>query len=221
MQKPEPRKFPDARKEWKETHLLAVHSCLWEQLHTAPRPVRSLEDARGLKIFAGTKEFSNTIKALGMSPVTMGMGDIYTGLEKGVIEGVVLPNDVLKARKLAEVLHYGTNVSLGYQTFYLVMNTEKYNGLPADVRKVIDDLSGDYLVDLFAKAQYDINQEGERFAVEKCNFQFVDLTPAEMARWEEVLKPLWDQAATNLDAKKLPGKKILEELQALLVKYNQ
>jgi TRAP-type C4-dicarboxylate transport system substrate-binding protein len=101
------------------------------------------------------------------------------------------------------------------------MNTKRYNSLPVDIRKVIDDLSGDYLVDLFAKAQYDINEEGEKFAVEKCHFQYVDLLPGQMARWEEALKPLWDQAATSLDARGLPGKKILDELQTLLVKYNQ
>jgi TRAP-type C4-dicarboxylate transport system substrate-binding protein len=158
---------------------------------------------------------------LGFTPVTVGLGDVYTAADKGVIDGAVLPTDLLEGRKLAEVFHYGTKVSLGYNTFYLAMNKKKYESLPADIRKAIDDVGGDHIVDLYAKIWLKLDEQGARYAVEKEKFQFIELSSSELARWEKAVKPVWDAKEADLDAKGLPGKKIIQELKANLAKYSK
>ena len=215
------KKFPEARKEFSDTHIIAIYCTGWQFLFTGKKPVRTLEEVKGLKVMSPAKAISDTGRALGFTPVTVGLGDVYTAADKGVIDGAVLPTDLLEGRKLAEVFHYGTKVSLGYNTFYLAMNKKKYESLPADIRKAIDDVGGDHIVDLYAKIWLKLDEQGAKYAVEKEKFQFIELSPSELARWEKAVKPIWDAKEAELEAKGLPGKKIIQELRANLAKYSK
>jgi TRAP-type transport system periplasmic protein len=215
------KRLPEARKEWADTQVLALHACLSYRVLTGKKAVRTLEDAKGLKLVTTTKIAADTAKEIGATPVTVGLGDVYSAAEKGVVDGSLLPTDLLQSRKFAEVFHYGTRASMGYDAFFMVMNKKKYGSLPADIRKIIDEMSGDYLVDLYAKAWVKIIDEGAKYAVEKEKFQFIDLSPAELARWEKVTRPIWDRKAAELEGKGLPGKKLIVEWRGLLEKFGK
>jgi TRAP-type C4-dicarboxylate transport system substrate-binding protein len=60
-------------------------------------------------------------KALDFTPVSMPMKDLYLGLEKGVIDGVALPREILVSRRLGAITKYVTDIVLGHDTFFVVM----------------------------------------------------------------------------------------------------
>jgi len=91
--------------------VLAVQGGNLPGLVTRDRPVESLDDLRGMRIRAPT-ELLNVLRDLGADPVNMPMGDVYSALAKGIIDGVVAPTDTFNALHLAEVAHYYTRMAV-------------------------------------------------------------------------------------------------------------
>jgi TRAP-type C4-dicarboxylate transport system substrate-binding protein len=85
--------------------VLAVQGGSLPGVVTRERPVRSLEDLRGLRLRVPT-ELLQMMRELGVDPVNMPMGDVYSALAKGVIDGLVAPTDTFKSLHLAEVSRY-------------------------------------------------------------------------------------------------------------------
>jgi hypothetical protein len=85
------------------------------------------------------------------------------------------------------------------------------------VQKVFEELSGDWAVDFTGKAQDKFDKEAQEEAIGK-GLELITLSPQEQARWRKTLIPVQEQYAAELDSKKLPGKKIAEELKRFLEK---
>src|SRR2546430_3720062 len=109
----------------------------------AKKPVHTPEDLAGLKLRARTAVPVAIVKARGGPPVTLAAPETYNALERGVIDGTLFPWEAISGFKLAEVLRHHTVVNLYATSLFMTMNQKKYESLPPDLRKVIDDLSGD------------------------------------------------------------------------------
>jgi TRAP-type C4-dicarboxylate transport system substrate-binding protein len=100
------RRLPEIGQELEGLKVLAVQGGLLPGILTNGRRVRELDDLRGLRIRAPT-ELLAVLGSLGADPVNMPMGEVYSALAKGVIDGVVAPPDTLRALHLSEVAdHY-------------------------------------------------------------------------------------------------------------------
>jgi len=90
------------------------------------------------------------------------------------------------------------------------MNLQTWNKLPPDIQKIFDEMSP-----WAQKLHYDLGNEAgaraESVSVKAGNV-LNKLTPEEKARWAKTTKPLGDTWATNMDAKGLPGKALLDEM---------
>jgi len=102
---------PEFERELEGLVVLAVQGGNLPGLVTRDRPVASLDDLRGMRIRAPT-ELLNVLRDLGADPVNMPMGDVYSALAKGIIDGVVAPTDTFNALHLAEVAHYYTRMAV-------------------------------------------------------------------------------------------------------------
>jgi TRAP-type C4-dicarboxylate transport system substrate-binding protein len=91
--------------------VLAVQGGSLPGIITRDRPVATLNDLRGLRIRV-PGELLNVMRDLGADPVNMPMGDVYSALAKGIIDGVVAPTDTFRALHLAEVAHYYTPLAV-------------------------------------------------------------------------------------------------------------
>jgi TRAP-type transport system periplasmic protein len=85
--------------------VLAVQGGNLPGIITRDRPVNSLADLRGMRIRAPT-ELLPVLRELGVDPVNMPMGEVYSSLAKGVIDGVIAPEDTFKSLHFAEVAKY-------------------------------------------------------------------------------------------------------------------
>jgi TRAP-type C4-dicarboxylate transport system substrate-binding protein len=206
--------FPEVQAEYKGVKMLWLHATPGAVLNTKKKPVKSLEDLKGMKIAVSGATMVKVGKALGLSPVTMSTGDLYEAGDKGVIDGFVRPVELLVSRKLAEVTKYVTEIDLGHDLFFIVMNQKKWDSLPPDVQKVFNELTGDWAVDFTGKAwdKFDTDARGD---VKAKGIEFITLPEQEEAKWRNVLAPIKEEYAAELEAKKLPGKKILEDLKKL------
>jgi TRAP-type C4-dicarboxylate transport system substrate-binding protein len=96
---------PQFGRELAGMEVLAVQGGNLPGIVTRTHAVRSLDDLRGLRLRAPA-ELLEVLRQFGADPVDMPMGDVYSALAKGVLDGVVAPADTLRSLHFAEVAHY-------------------------------------------------------------------------------------------------------------------
>jgi len=202
----------------KAVKVFYVHSCGPCILHTTKKPVYKLEDLKGLKI-RGQAATAKIIEALGGVPVAMPQAEAYEALQKGVAEGNLTPMEVLKSWRQAEVVKYTTECYsiANSSTFYVVMNKEKWNSLPEDIKKIIDDVNAEW-IGKHAKAWAEIDDVGREYTLSLGN-KVIPLSEDEGARWRKAAEPVIDDFVEDLESKGLPGKLYLQTVKEIIAKY--
>ncbi len=129
------------QEEFKEVKVLELNGCISAYLWTK-KPVKTLEDCKGLKLRSPGGHQTNYIKALGAEPVFMPLGDVYLALETGTIDGLVTCPPLVLAFKLHEVAKNGTIATFGCVTEGVVMNKKSWEKTPPDLQKIIEEVVG-------------------------------------------------------------------------------
>lgn len=202
-------------KEYDEVKVMYFHAHGPGILHTAKRPVTKLEELKGMKIRSHGLS-AKIVAALGAVPVAMPMGETYDALRTGVTEGVMAPIETLKGWKLGEVVRFTTqNFGSAYSTgFFVVMNKDKWAALPPDIQKIIEAVNEEW-IEKTGKAWDEIDREGTEVAAARGN-KILTLTPEEDRRWNELVRPIYDEYVKGMRERGLPGeaalKFVLEQL---------
>ena len=189
-------------------------------LHTVSKPVNNLEDVKGLKIRStGTSQL--IVRALGGTPVAMPQGETYDALKKNIVDGTLVPMEALEGFKQGEVLKYTTlTYSIAYsQGFFVVMNLAKWNALPADLQKIITDVSKKY-EDITAKAWGDSDISGRKF-VEKLGHVFIWLSPEESGKFKEAVQPVFKEYIENANKKGVDGAVAFNAVKEMVEEYSK
>jgi TRAP-type transport system periplasmic protein len=107
-------------------------------IHTKT-PVADLDQVKGMRLRAPTPSVTAMLNALGATPVGLPPTQIYENVERGVVEGNVMPWGPVGAFKLHEVLKHHLNARIDAVAMYTLMNENRYNSLPPDIRKLFDE----------------------------------------------------------------------------------
>jgi len=195
-------------KELDEVKILFLHAHGPGILHSKT-PIAKLEDVKGKKIRA-TGLAAKIVQALGGAPVGTTMPETYDALRTGVAEGAMAPIEALQGWKWGEVVSSTTqNFGSAYTaSMFVVMNKAKWNALPPDVQKIMDDVSKEWIVKQ-GQTWDEIDKEGYEFAKKRGN-KVIALSKEEDARWVAAVKPILDEYAKNMKAKGLPGDEALK-----------
>jgi TRAP-type transport system periplasmic protein len=210
------RKFTP--KELADTHVLFLHAHMPGIYYTVKKPVNTLEDMKGLRIRA-TGLSAKIVQALGATPVAMPKSDEYDALQKGVVDGTVGAPAGLITFRLAEITKYSTWITRAGSpaTHFVVMNLKKWNSLPADVKKILNDVAAEW-PEYTGKVWNSLDLEGVEFA-KKQGHKFIVPSAEEGLRWEKALAPVYDDYIKSMQAKGLPGKEVFEYRKQLIDKY--
>lgn len=100
---------PQLQQELSGLKVLAVQGGNFPEVLTINRPIKSLEDFKGLRLRVQS-EATEILKQLGADPVNMPMGETYSALAKGIIDGVVGSVDALASLHFAEVAKHFTHI---------------------------------------------------------------------------------------------------------------
>lgn len=211
--------------EFRGTRLILSHVHDGAELHFAKKEVRSLEDLKGLKVRAPTRIGSRVMTALGGTPVQMPVPQVPEALSKGVVDGTSVPWEVVPAYKINEVTRFHTETGPGRRKwsntiFVVAMNEAKYNGLPADLKKVIDANSGAEASAWAGEIWDGTIAAGRKSATDRGNTITV-LSEAEYQRWVKATENVDDDWVKDVAAKGADGKKLLEDARALANQYDK
>lgn len=208
--------------EFKDVKIIAVHTHGPGLIHAKGDGVRKLEDMKGLKVRGPSRVVNKMITALGATPVGMPVPAMPESLSKGVIDGTVVPWEVTAPYRLSELVNTHTtfagNRSLYVATFVFAMNKAKYDGLPADLKKVIDDNSGLATSRWVGKVMDEGDAPGLE-AAKKRNNTIVALSEAETKRWKDAAAKVAAEWIDEMKAKGIDGKQLVDDARALVAKY--
>jgi TRAP-type C4-dicarboxylate transport system substrate-binding protein len=176
-------------KEWDEVHVLYLTTSGPLILQTVGKPIKTLEDLKGLKI-RGTGRMTDVVKALGAVPIPLEMPDVYESLRRGVIEGIMVDLSTLKYWKFAEVVKYVTSTwRLGTGiTFYFVINKNKWNGLSPDLQKIVAEMAAEAR-ERQGALWNEMDREGTD-AFKSQGGQVIPLSDAEVSKWTKAVEPV-------------------------------
>ncbi|VTU07915.1 TRAP dicarboxylate transporter subunit DctP [Actinobacillus indolicus] len=160
---------------------------------SANKELREPKDARGLKFRVQNSEVLDAqFKALRAIPRKMAFGEMYQGLQTGVVNGAENPYSNIYSQKIHEVQKFITESNHGLLSYMVIVNTKFWNEIPADIRteltKILDEVSVEV-----NKQSHDLNQGDKQKIIDSGASTIVTLTPEQREQWREMVKPVWKQ----------------------------
>jgi TRAP-type C4-dicarboxylate transport system substrate-binding protein len=202
-------------KEFDDTKVLYFHAHGPGLIHTKKKPIKKLEDLKGVKLRA-TGNSAALVKALGATPVATPMPEAYQSIQKGTVDGGMYPLESNKGWKLGEVTDYSTAAfSCAYTTvFFVVMNKDKWNALPDNTKKIIEEINIEW-AQKHGQAWDASDVEGIKFFLNEGN-QIIGIDKKEAEKWKKAALPMIEAYQKELDKKGLNGKEIITFTQKTL-----
>jgi TRAP-type transport system periplasmic protein len=179
--------------EFPGTKALAIWTSEPNVMIMKDKVIRTPADLAGLKIRVAGATAAEVATALGATPVQMPINQVYNALQTGLIDGVFTGSSTLSDFKLDEVASsYTHGAPLGRLTFYTVMNQGVYDGLTDEQKAAIDAIAGPEL-SKSAEIAWNATADSAIAAARASeNNTFVDLSPEEIAAFEELIAPVND-----------------------------
>ncbi len=211
-----------ASAEFKDVKPLAFHVHGDGVFHMTNKPVRTAADLKGLKLRAPTRMTNKFMAVLGATPVSMPVPQVGDALSKGVIDGAVVPYEVVPSVKIQELVKYHSETDPAEPAFYtstfiFAMNKARYESLPADLKQVIDANSGQALSGQIGRAFLQADGEGKKLTAKNTT----NVIPkAELENWKKLSQPLVDGWIADMNAKGQNGKQMFDGAKALITKYS-
>ena len=211
--------------EFKDVQVLALHVHGPGVIHTADKPVKSVADMKGLKMRAPTRQVTKLMSSLGATAVGMPLPGIPDALSKGTIQGAVIPWEVVPSVKVHELTKFHAEFdpaggALYTLTFVMAMNKAKYNSLPADLKKIIDNNSGMATSAWLGNTQQAGDAAGRKAASDRGNTIFT-VSPAEAQEFRRASRALEFEWVEDMNKRGFDGKKLLDGAKALIEKHTK
>jgi TRAP-type C4-dicarboxylate transport system substrate-binding protein len=154
------------------------------------KPLRKLEDWSGLKIRVAGASYAKAMQALGAAPVTMPSGEVYTSLQRGVVDAAHCPDITIQSRRLYEIAKYQTNLGCFVQELTAFMNKAKFEKLSDDQKRVILNAATYWAHDTGGSDVFG-HYLGMRYSAEaKHGVEQIYLSGTETARINKALRPV-------------------------------
>ncbi len=211
------------RPEFAETHIITAWGHDAGVIH-ARREVKRQEDMVGLKLRFPTRQAGEALRALGAAPIGLPVPQIPEALAQGVIDGAVVPWEVVPSIRLHETLRNHTEFE-GSPTFYiatfvLAMNKAKYDGMAPDLRAILDANSGMVAARMAARPWDEEGPKVEEMVRRRGN-AIITLSPEETARFRRTTEPVVTNWIAAMRERNINGAALLEEAKALVAQFGQ
>lgn len=169
-------------------------------------PIKSLDDFRGKKLVASNAIAAKIVTALGATPISFRPDEAYTAIQRGTVDGAVMPFTGMETFKLHEQTKHHLDVALGSDPALLMINRKKYDALPPKAKAAIDKHSNAALSALFGQKTQEQWQKSRGVVSDRVS----TLTREQEAEWKKRLAPIaaeWAQGVPD-------GGKVLEAFRA-------
>jgi C4-dicarboxylate-binding protein DctP len=173
---------------------------------SANKPLRNPEDFRGLKMrIQSSNVLDAQMRAVSALPQKMAFSEVYQALQTGVVDGTENPPSNLYTQKMHEVQKFVTLSDHGYLGYAVIVNKKFWDGLPADIRKQLDDAmeQSTRYANQIAKVENDTSLENVKKSGKS---ELITLTPEQKKAWKKAMFKVHDQMSSRV------GKELVEAI---------
>jgi TRAP-type C4-dicarboxylate transport system substrate-binding protein len=212
---------PAVAAEFKDVKLIALHVHGDGVFHMTGKPIKTMADLKGTKLRAPTRQTNKLLAALGATPVAMPVPQVSEALSKSVIDGALVPYEVVPSVKIQELAKFHSETdpaepAIYTSTFVFAMNKAKYDSLTPELKKVIDANSGQALSGSIGKTFLAADGIGKKLTEKNTH----NVIPAsELQGWKKIGEQVTNDWVADVTAKGANGKQLLESARALIAKY--
>ena len=194
-------------------------------ISTSGKAVNRMEDFKGLKVRAASRQSSKLLARLGATPVGMPIPAVADAMTKGTIDGFLTAWEIIPPFKLQEVSKFHTEIdssrpALFTAGFVFMMNEAKFDALSPDLKEILLRNSGAELSRTIGRYWDEATSVGRAAAKERGN-TFISISAAETDRWIKASQPLYDEWVADMDKKGLPGRQMLQDARDLIAKHSK
>ncbi len=202
--------------EYRGIKVIAVNATDRALVHTTRKPIRTLEDFRGLRLRVAGRWIGEAVTALGATPVGIALPGVYEALARGQVDGMLINWAITQPFRFYEVAKFHTEPSGGlFQGMILtLMNQRSYNRLPPDLRAVIDADSGAPLAARLGGI-WDASTGPAVEATRAAGNEIIEIPDAEKARWRTAVQPVYDAWIAEMNRRGRDGRAMFADIQAI------
>ncbi|WP_342510989.1 TRAP transporter substrate-binding protein DctP [Sporosarcina sp. FSL K6-1522] len=183
------------------------------------KPVRKIEDIKGLKMRVQGKSDVPLVEAWGGVPVSIPLDETYEALQKGTLDTAFYSTIGVLGHKYYEVAPYVMKMGTTVTPVIPIMNKDYYESLPEDLQKMFDEVLGPKLAELFSETHKKELEKayGELDKLIEGKGEIIELVPEEEAKFKVSAKTLWDEWVKEANAKGYPGDQMMEDFKDMLL----
>ena len=219
------KNFDLIKADYKAVHPLLVYVAAGNSIHTVDKKITSVADLKGLKMRTPSRTGAWYISDLGGVPVGMPLPALPQALSKHALDGAFVPFEVFPDYKLFQLTQYSTlgpkNERFGTSVFLFLMNKDKYNSLPKDLQKIIDDNSGLEFAKRAGQIWMDVEKPGMKLQRESKGSEVINLTPEAMKEFDAVGQKVVDRWIKEADKKGIDGKKLVDSARKAITEFSK
>ena len=209
--------------EYSKVKLLFVFNIGLNDFH-ARKPVKTLADMKGLKLASVAPVHSKTIRALGGKGVFMIEPEIYTALERGMLDGRFFNWEGCFVFKNFEVTKYRIQgINIFTMPNIIMMNKDKWNSLPDDIKKIIDAESGLNYSRFMGKLMQGANDQFMQMIIDHDkkvgNPPTMKISDAELAKWVKATEPVIEDWVAKHEKKGRPAQAMLDDIRKMIKEF--
>lgn len=213
--------FDLLKDDFSDVQPLVIASAGPYQLSTVSKKIESIDDVKGLKLRSPSRTGAWYISELGAEPVGMPLPAAPQALSKGAVDGAALPMEIFPAFKFQQLTKYTTEIKggggFGGSVLLLLMNKEKYESLPQELKDVLAQTTGNEQIAKFAKLADDFVGIGKGLQ-EKSGGEIVTLSEEETAKFDAAGEKTVQRWVSEMKEKGIDGQKIVDSVKKSIAK---
>ncbi|MEL0159234.1 MAG: TRAP transporter substrate-binding protein [Deltaproteobacteria bacterium] len=210
--------------EYRGMKVMFLHVHQGQAIQMVDKVVRKPSDFAGTKIRIPTRTGAWVLEALGAAPVSMPVPDLPQALSKKVVDGALIPWEIIPPLKLQDMTKYqieGDQMTrFGTTTFQVSMNQGTWDKLPKDLQDIFMQASNEAWVREVGEVWHRTDLGGIGFATKAGN-EHITLSPAETAEFKKVLEPVVDRWIEEVNGSGIDGKGLVSKARELVAKYSK
>lgn len=155
------------------------------------RPIRKVEDFKGLKIRIATLTTGQLLESMGASAMTIPLSEVYMAAQRGVVDGMDASLPPLLKLKFYEVMKYAIVLPLGHPAIIMVVNKKAFEGLPKDLQEAVIRVGRELEEEFWGRVAAESKSIYAELAQK--GLIFTQMPPEEMNRVFEMAKPVQEK----------------------------
>ena len=201
--------------EYRGIKIISIHATDRALIHTSRRPIRTLEDFRGLRLRVAGRFIGEAVTALGATPVGIPLGGVYEATARNQVDGFLINWAITHPFRLYEVAKHHSEPKGGlFQGMLLtLMSQRSYTRLPAELRAVIDANSGAGLSRQLGEI-WDTQTQQAIDATRAAGNEIIEISDAEKARWRTAVAPAYEAWMAEMNRRNRNGRALFDDILA-------